>query len=439
MIRLHHKIFYGVHELSIHAVEVFLRLYLLVHFADQVKLPPWMTGVALLLSLLWDAWIEPWVGRQSDSWFASGRSRWIWVLAGSLLSGFALICLFSIPPEWGPIRCFLALLGASFFLNTALAFASVPYSALVGDVRGNAKDQSHLIGWRLGFGSLGSLLGIAIPGFFMAAQDPAPFVQSAWAFTILLFLLAFLSSLSRPAFLPMVHEFETLPEWKPTLRQLFLFRFPRPPRGILPFLAAGFVLNVGLTLNSSTALPFYKHALQFSETQVQSILLLFFACLILFIPFWIWLGHRWGQVRALLLGGSLLGVSTSLMYYFFQPGEIMPVLIVASSWGGFCVGCSVLAERILTDMGKISPQVSIGYVFGLWKMSAKMARAFGMAFAGFALSWAGIQGFDPRIGDRLTLVFGPGVGVLLLSATLILFLIRKDLPETPRPAHRPRE
>jgi len=203
--------------------------------------------------------------------------------------------------------------------------------------------------------------------------------------------------------------------------------------GILPFLFAGFILNVGLTLNSSVALPYYKHALQFNEQEVQTILLLFFFCLILFIPFWIWLGHKIGLTKALLSGGLLLGLSTSTMYLFFVPGQIVPVLIFASTWGGFCVGSSVLAERILTDMGKISADVSIGYVFGLWKMSAKIARAFGMALAGVALSWAGIQGFEPRIGERLTLIFGPGVGIFLLAATLIVFLNRKNLPKSPHP------
>lgn len=429
MTRLRSKILYGVHEFSIQAVEVFLRLYLLVHFAENVKLPPWMTGVALLISLLWDAWIEPWVGRQSDSWFASGRSRWPWVLAGSLLSGLSLIAMFSIPAAWGQSLCFIALLVTSFMLNTALAFASVPYAALVGDLKsGSEKDQSHLIGWRLAFGSLGSLAGIAIPGVFLTQKDPAAFAQSAWAFTIILFLLSFFSSLSRPAFLPMERGGKVPEDWSPTLRQLFLFRFPRPPEGILVFLFAGFVMNVGLTINSSVALPYYKYALSFNEGEVQSVLLLFFVCLILFIPFWIWLGHRLGLVRALMTGGLLLGLSTSVMYLFFQPGQLVPVLIFASGWGGFCVGCSVLSERILTDMGKINPDVSVGYVFGLWKMAAKMARAFGMALSGVALSWAGIQGFEPRIGERLTLIFGPGVGIMLLMATLILFLNRKELP-----------
>lgn len=421
------KPLYGIHELSLQAIEVFVRLYLFIHFAEIVRLPPWLVGIALLISLATDAVIEPWIGRQSDSWFESGRSRWPWVLTGSLIAGASLIALFAIPAEFGTGKAFVSLLITSLTLNTGLALAGVPYSAMVGDLKSaDPKDQSHFVGWRTAFGGLGSIVGIALPGYFLTHKDPAPFLQTSWGLTILLFLLVVLSSLSRSAFLPDERS-EKIPEdWNPTLSLLFHFRrFPRPPQGVIIALIAGFILHVGLTISSSIALPYYKYALQFDETETQYLLLAFFACWILLIPFWIWCGHRFGLLKALVTGGFLLGSTTSVMTFGFTGGNIVPVMLIASVWCGFCVGSSVLLERLLTALGdRHKDGAGIGYIFGLWKMSAKLARAFGMAFSGVALSWAGIQGFDPRIGDRLNLVFGPVVGILILLACGVLWLYR---------------
>lgn len=424
------KILYGLHELSLQAIEVFVRLYLFVHFAEIVRLPPWLVGIALLLSLATDAVIEPWIGRLCDSWFESGRSRWPWVLTGSLIAGTSLIAMFAIPADLATAQAFSALLVTSLTLNTGLALAGVPYSAMVGDLKyDDPKAQSHLVGFRAAFGGLGSFVGIALPGYFLTHKDPAPFLQSSWGLTIILFLLVVLSSLSRPAFLP-EERAEKIPDnWSPTLNLLLPFRrFPRPPSAVIIALVAGFFLNVGLAISSSVALPYYKYALQFDETETQWLLLAFFACWIFLIPFWIWCGHRFGLLKALVTGGFLLGSTTTVMTFGFTPGQFLPVLLIASAWCGFCVGSSVLLERMLTAMGDRHQEgAGLGYIFGLWKMSAKLARAFGMAFAGVALSWAGIQGFDPRIGDRLNIVFGPVVGVLILLACVVLWTSRQTV------------
>lgn len=427
MIRTWKKAQYGSFELALNGIEVLMRVYLLAHFSDIVKLDPKLTGLALLLSLLWDAWMEPWVGRQTDAWVRAGKSRWPWVLAGALASGISLILMFSIPAGWEQGSIFAALLGASLLLNTSLAICSVSYAALVGDANGDEKDQGHMIGWRLAFGNVGALLGIAIPGYFITQQYASPFEQSAWFFVIVMFLLAFFSSLSRSAFRPneksiidlSANEDDFKFDWKSILN----LNIKRPSKPLLIFLVSGFVLNIGLTINSSTALYYYKFYLRFSEAEIQQVLILFFICFIISIPFWIWMGSRWGLLRSLVLGGLVLSFSTTITALKLPAGQLLPALLAASTWGGFLVGCSVLFERILTVLGKDN----YGYVFGLWKMSAKIARAVGVAVSAMCLSWAGIQGFDPRVGDRLAVVFGPGVGGLILLSTGILYIYRSEI------------
>lgn len=413
------KILYGLFELPLAAIEIFLRLYLFIHFTEVVKLPPWMTGLALLVSLASDAALAPWIGAKSDAWFGYGRGRWPWALGGALVAGLALLAMFQIPAGTEPHSAFALLVLLMLVLNTGLVFANVPYAALIGDVA-EGEPESYL-GWRVAFGGLGQLAGLAIPGFFIALKDPLAFKQSAWILTILLFLLGFVSSMSRPAFRPR-RGTPIDPDFAVLTTGDFLRARPFPAffHGATLWLFAIAVLNVAVTFALSVSLPYYKLSLRLEENITQGVLLTSSLFAIAAIPLWLLLYRRWGPRRAFLASGLPWAALTALSPLILGLGEKALLYLYGGVLLGIFTASTVIWEWwFVANARRVG--AGLGAAYGLWRMMSRLARAFGTALAGLALSWAGIQGFDPRIDDRLALIYGPVVGIGILLALWLAY------------------
>jgi GPH family glycoside/pentoside/hexuronide:cation symporter len=97
------------------------------------------------------------------------------------------------------------------------------------------------------------------------------------------------------------------------------------------------------------------------------------------------------------------------------------------------VGSVVLLDSLLTDVidyDQVRTGVQrSGVYFGVWRLGAKTARALAIAGAGLLLE---IIGFVPNVtqsvevSEALAWLFGPGVGMFLVLAALLLWPYRFD-------------
>lgn len=413
------KILYGLFELPLAAIDVFLRLYLFIHFTEVVGLPPWMSAVALLLSLVADSAFAPWIGVKSDAWFFYGRGRWPWALTGALIAGVSFIGLFQIPSGTDPGLAFAGLILLLLSLNAGLTLVNVSYHALLGDLQDQESWTTYL-GWRSAFAILGYLIGLAVPGFFIALQDPVAFRQSAWILTILLFFLGVFASFSRPAFRPTRRQTINPDHAALTAGDFFRRRaMPPMPPGTPSWLFAVAILNVAVTFAASLALPYYKVTLRLDEALTQNILLAGIAGAIVSIPLWLGLARK-TLPRSLFVVSALpwAAFTAVLPLILNLSGSPIVLLLLSGVIGGSFMGSVILWERGWIDRA-LREGTGLGAAYGLWRMTSRISKAFGTAAAGIALSWAGIQGFDPRIDDRLALMYGPGIGILILLALWI--------------------
>ena len=71
-----------------------------------------------------------------------------------------------------------------------------------------------------------------------------------------------------------------------------------------------------------------------------------------------------------------------------------------------------------------------GLYFGVWKMSTKVARALGLLLAGVLLDLIGFAegggAVSAEVSFRLAFLFGPAVGVLFVTAGVILWFLPLD-------------
>jgi GPH family glycoside/pentoside/hexuronide:cation symporter len=211
-------------------------------------------------------------------------------------------------------------------------------------------------------------------------------------------------------------------EFDPPIWEKLKITFRNKP--FLSLVAAFFVVNVGLTINSAAALFYYRLRLQFDEAQIRNVLVLFLGVFSLSIPLWVWIGKKWGRKYALIAGALIFGISSCVIYPFLPVGNAIAAYVWASSFGGLVVGAYVLAESILTDVVDYDAvkthEQNFGFYFGLWKFAAKFSRALALLITGLLLDWANVDFPDPETPQRISLAFGPAVGIFFVLAAVSL-------------------
>lgn len=72
IIPLHTKLFYGIGQLSEGMTKISFSLFILFFYTQLLGIPGYYTGIALCISLVFDAFADLWVGILSDQW----HSKW---------------------------------------------------------------------------------------------------------------------------------------------------------------------------------------------------------------------------------------------------------------------------------------------------------------------------------------------------------------------------
>lgn len=395
----------------------------MIFYTDKIGLPSSKAGLAIALAVIWDAVADPLVGTLSDR-----SSRWPWIFGGApfLLASFWL--LFH-PPALSENFLFLYLLVTYVLFNTFFTVVGIPYSAIAGD--SPRENTTEFIGWRILLGNFGSIFGTAIPGFYLAKglgySEPVVWLITAF---IPLLLLTYWGVRS-------------IPPSKNSTAPALLDSIRNATRNT-PFLLLSFsylVANIGLAVNSTLALYFYRYSLRLEENAIQKILITFMVVFSLFLFAWIKIGDWFGKRRTLIYGVSTLALVVCFSYPFMpQQNSFYPMLIGIVT--GLLVGVVLLLDSLLVDLSDygtvFSRKNELGFYYGFWRMSGKASRAVALAFSGYLLHWIGFQPNQDQSAftmQTLALCFGPGVGLFLLLSALICWNI--DFEETK--AHRVRK
>ena len=413
--------FYGLAELSPTAIDIFLKVYLLLYFNQIMGLSASLTSLVIGLGVLWDAAVDPWIGKVTDRYYETHGNRQPILYAACFFVAFLFFILWRLPTS-SHVVSYIFVFVVSALLNSAISFFSVPFYAAANDLQKDNHERKKWIGWRLIFFNIGSLVGLSVPAYFLTQSnlelDRQPYLSSVTVMTVLMVGLSCLSAFSM--------YYKIKPEVKPLkkhdglkLRQVF------KDKVFVQILAAFFIVNCGLGLNSSLALYYYKDFLQFTEKQTQTILVSFLLLFTLSIPLWVLLIRFFDKKKLIIFGALSLGIVNIVSFPFFKNDQFWLVFLTASVLGGLLVGVAVVMEIYLSDYlnekEKMLKQSVSGQFLGLWKMASKISRAFAIGLAGPIIE---ISTGQPQ---ALANYFGWGVGLFfILSALIILIPIPKS-------------
>jgi Na+/melibiose symporter-like transporter len=141
--------------------------FVLFYYKQVLGLSGTLTGLAIALSIIWDAISDPLVGAWSDKL----RSRWgrrhPLMVASVIPLALSFIAMFWPPQvaQGSQLSLFYWLLGSVLLLRTALTFFMVPYLALGAEISTDYHERTLLASART---NLGWFIGVLVPAISLA-------------------------------------------------------------------------------------------------------------------------------------------------------------------------------------------------------------------------------------------------------------------------------
>lgn len=171
------KLFYGFGSVAYGVKDNGFGYLLLIFYNQVVGLPAPAVGLAIMLALIVDAFIDPIVGQVSDNW----RSRWgrrhpfMYAAAGPVAISYVLLWT---PPAGNPTAAFIYLMVVAIVIRTFITLYEIPSTALAAELSTNYDERTSILSYRYFFGWWGGLaMSLAALKIFLRPTAEQPIGQ----------------------------------------------------------------------------------------------------------------------------------------------------------------------------------------------------------------------------------------------------------------------
>lgn len=350
-------------------------------YAEELGAPLQAVGLALLLVRVIDAISDPLAGHLADMTQARFGRRRLWVALAAMPTALAGYLVFAPPAGAG--AGYLLLWGS--VLSLAWTAMQVPYNAWGAELSSSYAGRTRVMAFRETLVVLGTFAAIAIAGALQKPGTLRPILDAfAWLLVILLPLAA-LVCLWR------------VPEPEDRSQRTLSFREGLPHlKANRPFqrLLVAFFFNGLANGLPATLFLFYVSRIIGSEPAQGPLLVLYFLCGVIGVPFWLWLAGRIGKHRTWCLA-MVLACLGFLPATLLGAGDVWPFAMVCIVTG-LALGADMIlpsaqqADVIDLDTAASGAQRS-GLYLAFWGLATKLALALAVGIAFPLLDWAGFE------------------------------------------------
>ena len=406
---------YGLLGLPLAFVALPLYVALPQYYASAFGVPLSVLGALLLLTRLFDAIADPFIGWGLDHVFQRSVTKaWGMACAAAVVLMLGMWALWWPPTpvvQQGWLLVWLS--GALMLTYWAYSVLTILHQAWAARWGGNAGQRARWVAWREGAALVGVLTASVLPA--VAGQAVS---HSAMAVTLALGLACLFQSRNAPAsheHAP-AHSTEAMGLWMPWRAQ-----------GFAPLMGV-FVLNgVASALPATLLVFFVRDQLQAAPWQ-PLYLGAYFVAAAAALPVWLALVRRLGLVNT-WLGGMALSVLSFCAVPWLGAGDVWPFLGVCLLSGAALGADLVVPGALLAGLVARAGVQGSGEsrFFAWWAFANKLNLALAAGVALPLLAWLGYQdgATHPDALRALALSYGALPCVLKLLAALCLWLSHK--------------
>jgi len=167
------KLLYGFGSVAFGIKDNGFSYLLLIFYNQVVGLPATTVAMALLIALLFDAAIDPFIGQVSDHLHTRWGRRHPLMYAAAIPAAISYLALWH-PPAWDHQSLFIYLVVAAIVIRGFMSLYEVPSLALAAELSSGYDERSDLLSYRLFFGWVGGLtLNLIAFTIFSTLDRPA--------------------------------------------------------------------------------------------------------------------------------------------------------------------------------------------------------------------------------------------------------------------------
>ena len=383
---------WGLADMGIVVFVIVKQLLILNYLTAFLGVPVGIAGFVTTAVLVFDMITDPLIGYFSDRTQSRYGRRAPWMFLGAVVMVAGMVGLFAVPAGFGLTATLVWVIGFFGLATIGFTMVAIPFGAQAGEMTQDPRERSAMTGWRMGFASVGILVGGAlIPGLAGSMGSAA----AALAVSPLIIGAIWLSLFAtRKA--PRIVE-----PSKSDLRGMFRLVLSNRPFVVLAVLYGVLTLAIALI---TAGLPFAAQYLikdmggtpLSGAAEALTTLSLMFAAFvlgsILSQVVWVLLSHRLGKVWALALG---LVFYVILLWVLSNALPSVNVTVMAGLFvlAGFTNGAyQQIPWAIYPDLMDVTRsetgEAIEGAFSALWLFGQKLANAAAPAVLGLILAGA---------------------------------------------------
>jgi GPH family glycoside/pentoside/hexuronide:cation symporter len=445
-IGIREKIAYGFGDAASSMFWKLFSMYLMFFYTDIFGIPAAVAATMFLITRIWDAAFDPFVGIISDR----TETRWgkfrpylLWI---ALPFGIAGVLTFTSPSLSPMGKIIYAYISYSIMMMI-YSMINVPYASLLGVMTADGKERTTLATFRFIFAFAGSIVVLALAEplvglFSKTSGNSIPNLQFGWQMAsavfavvaIILFLLTFLWTRER---IKPITEKTSL---KKDIHDL-VKNFPW-----FMLLGAGIAAIFFNSIRDGAAIYYFKYYIAGQEGYALSAFGLTFTL----SSFYFVLGQAANIIGVVLakpisdkigkkytfMSAMFLATIFSFSFYWIGPKDVTMVFVlqfIISLNAGiiFPLLWSMYADAADYSEWKTGRRAT-GLIFSASSMSQKFGWTIGGALAGYILAFYGfkaneVQSPETLNGIRMMLSVIPAVGTLAAVIFMYLYPLKEKL------------
>jgi len=443
------KLLYGFGTVAYGIKDNGFALLLLIFYNQVLGLPSQLVGLAILIALLVDGFVDPVIGHVSDRFHSRLGRRHLFMYASALPCAIFYYLLWNPPAQLGKGALFAYLVITAIVVRMLIALYEVPSAALLAELSEDYDQRTSLVAYRFFFGCVGwVMMGMIAFSIFLrpTAEQPVGMLNRAGyhgysiAAAVLIFLSILISTGGTHDYIPYLRA--PPPKRRFNLAENFHeIRVALANRAVLAMLACGFFGAMAAGVIATLSVYFYSFYWRLSTGQISLLIfsILFSAAIALGLAPAI--TRRMDKKRGAIvvsLAGLLLApgpVALRLCGWFVDNSSpaLMPILLLFTLIGGaLSLTAGALVTSMLADTVEDNEiqtrQRTEGLYFAAAFFIQKCVTGLGIFMASVVLAWVkfpeGAQpgGVAPAVLRNLALAYVPLVVVLFgLSIACIAF------------------
>lgn len=421
---------WGLADMGVVVFVVVKQLLVLAFLTTYLGVPIALAGAVTTAVLLFDIITDPLVGYLSDRTHSRFGRRAPWMFIGALILAAGMIGLFAVPAGFGTVGNLAWVTGFFVLATIGFTMVAIPYGAMAGEITQDPRERSAMTGFRMGFASLGILIGGALipilagdarEGFVRAAVAVSPLIVGAiWLSIFATRNAPRIEEPSTAAFIPML---KLVLANRPFTILVVLYGVMTLAVALLtaglPFAALYLITVTGDTALSGAAGALGTLSLMFAAFVIGSILSQ---------AVWVILSGKLGKLNALVLGLTLY-IALLFGMYAVLPSVNVTVMfgmfILAGMTNGAYQQIPWAIYPDLMDVTRAQTGEAIEGAFSaLWLFGQKVANALAPLLLGLILGAFGwIETTQGRVDQTDTALAALRLCMSLLPAAILALAI----------------